>query len=307
MEYTTIGVDVSKAHLDVFFLPTGEVATFANTPQGFRQLQRRLSTSPGARVFMESTSCYHLPLARFLAANGVAVFVVNPKHVRDFAKACGRLAKTDRLDAEIIARFGELMPQKNVVVSEEARENLKRLSCRRRQVVMLLSMEKNHLEKAEFCAEKEVLSSVRNNIRSLEKQVAKWDAKLLEIIAANAELSELYARMTAVQGIGQATAVALIADLPELGRIGKRQIAALAGLAPMNCDSGSLRGQRHIRGGRRSVRCALYMATISATRCNDVIRTYYKRLRTAGKPPKSALTACMRKLLLHLNSIAANL
>ena len=305
MEYTIVGIDVSKASLDVCFLPTREAMTFTNDTRGFEQLYELLQCNPEVKIFMESTGCYHKPLEDFLSMHGCSVLVVNPLRIRSFGKAFGQLAKSDRLDAEIIAQFGQSIGSKETPIPAQTHQKLQSFSRRREQLVRLLSIEKNHAEKAKFCQEDDILECLQAMVKDIEKHLQKIEQQIANLIHSDNVLQRLCNRLMAVAGIGRVTAVTLIAELPELGLIGKRQVAALAGLAPMNNDSGAMRGQRHIKGGRQSVRRVLYMAIVSAIKHNHVIKAYYQRLREAGKPAKWAMTACMRKMLLHLNSIAA--
>ena len=308
MEYNIIGIDVSKATLEGYFLSTGERKTFSNNKNGFELFYKQLQTSDEHRIFMESTGCYHIPLERFLSGRGLSVFVVNPQRVRSFAKAHGKLAKTDRLDAEMIAQFGKAIAMKEkTIVSAQTQQKLQSLSRRREQLVMLLSMEKNHAEKANFCQENDIMPSLKGIRRNIESHLKKIELQITSLVRSDHLLKKLCDALMTVTGVGRVTAVTMIAELPELGLIGKRQIAPLAGLAPMCNDSGAVRGQRHIQGGRKAVRRALYMAIVSAIQHNHVIKTYYNRLREAGKSVKWAMTACMRKMLVHLNSIAANI
>lgn len=300
MDYTTIGIDVSKATLDICFLPTGEYLHISNDINGFKRLKKYVGTSKVGKILMESTGSYHRSLQKFLTAAGFKVFVVNPRQIRDFAKACAVLAKTDKIDAEVIAQYGERMPLQDKIKKDLFHEDLKDLVTRRRQIVYAIVKEKNHLEKMNS---KLIIKSVKVSITFLQKQLAEIDDLILNFIQSHELYQQVYNQLLSVKGLGKITATVLIAELPELGRVNKRQIAALVGVAPMNCESGTFRGQRHIRGGRMTVRNTLYMAAVASIRANDVLKDYYNRLRNNGKAPKMALTAVMRKLIIFLNSL----
>ncbi len=302
MDYTTIGIDVSKATLDICFLPTGEYLKISNDINGFKQLKKYIASSKVGKIIMESTGSYHRSLQKFLTVFGFNVFVINPKQIRDFAKACGILAKTDKIDAQVIAQFGERMPLQDKIKKDLFSEELKDLITRRRQIVYSLVNEKNHLEKTN---NKFILKSVKSSIAFLQKQLTQIDNLILNFIKSNDFYNQIYNKLLAVKEMGKVTASVLLAELPELGQVNKRKIAALVGVAPMNCESGTTRGQMHIRGGRMSVRNTLYMAAVAGVRANDILKNYYNRLRNNGKTPKMALTAVMRKLLIFLNSLIA--
>jgi transposase len=295
------GIDVSGERLDVHQLPEGRDSSALRTPEECRLLARRLRQEEVGLVVLEATGGLEVMLAAELALAGVPVAVVNPRQVRDFARACGVLAKTDRLDACVLARFArDVNPTPRPIPDEQQRE-LAELVDRRRQLIDARTAETSRL--ARVCS-----ASVRKSLEAalgfLQGQIDALDKDLAGRIKSSPvwrEKDELY---RSVPGVGPATSHLLIADLPELGRVGPRQIAALVGVAPFNHDSGSMRGRRAIRGGRKSVRNALYMAALSASRYNPVIKAHFQRLRQR-MPFKAALTACMRKLLCILNAIAA--
>ena len=303
MDYTTIGIDVSKASLDICFLPTGEYLKISNDTNGFKQLKKYITSSKVDKIIMESTGSYHRPLQKFLTLNQFNVFVINPKQIRDFAKACGIFAKTDKIDAQVIAQFGERMPLQDKIRKDLFCDELKDLITRRRQIIYSLVNKKNHLEKTN---NKLILKSVKEAIAFWKKQLALIDNLILNYIKSHDFYKQIYYKLLSVKGMGKVTASVLLAELPELGQVNKLQIAALVGVAPMNCESGNMRGQMHIRGGRMSVRNTLYMAAVASVRANAVLKSYYKRLRNNGKTSKMALTAVMRKLLIFLNSLIAN-
>lgn len=239
-------------------------------------------------------------LARQMGAAGIAMSIVNPRQVRDFARASGQLAKTDALDAGIILRFADAMQPARTPPTPENQARLAEQVRRRRQLVGMLATEKQRLSGLD---DAETLASIREHIAFLQGQIGQCDARITAEIEADATLARKAMLLESIPGIGATTAAVLIAELPELGIADKKQIAALAGIAPMNRDSGQWRGQAHITGGRLSVRCALYMATLPAIRFNPTIRDFYQHLRAGGKAPKVAITAAMRKLLIIANAI----
>ncbi|MBE7413892.1 MAG: IS110 family transposase [Deltaproteobacteria bacterium] len=294
-----IGIDVSKAYLDMAVLPTGERWRSPNDEPGIASLVNRLLGLQPALVVLEATGGFEAPVAGAMAAACLPLAVVNPRQVRDFAKATGRLAKTDALDAVILARFAEAVrPDVRPLPDADAQE-LAALLQRRRQIIEMLVAEKNRL-----CSSHSSISkSIKRNIDWLEKQLAEVDGNLADTIRKSPLWREKDNLLKSAPGVGPVLAVTLLADLPELGSLTRKQIAALVGVAPLNRDSGTLRGKRTIWGGRANVRQTLYMSALAATRHNPVIRDFYERLRVAGKPGKVALIACMRKLLTILNAM----
>jgi transposase len=265
-------------------------------------LGERSRLKPTDFVIVEATGGLETPVASALAAAGIAVAIVNPRQVRDFARATGRLAKTDALDAEILARFGEAVrPQARPLADEQA-QALEALVTRRRQWVEMLTAEKNRRANAP----KVLHRSIDEHIRWLEKRLSGFDDELGELIRTTPLWRERDELLRSVAGVGKVLSSTLLAHLPELGMLNRKQIAALAGLAPFNRDSGKLRGSRCIWGERAQVRRVLYMAVVAAVRSNPVIKNFYAQLRARGKYPKSALTACMRKLLVILNTMLHN-
>lgn len=295
------GVDVSKGHLDVFVRPAGEHFGVPNGHAGIGSLVSRLHE--GARpalVVLEATGGFERPVAAALAAAGLAVAVVNPRQARDFARATGRLAKTDRIDAEVLAHFAEAVyPTPRPVPDEEARA-LGEILVRRRQIVGMLTAEKNRLGAA---TTRPVRGRIEAHVRWLEKELSRTDRDLEEVIEESPTWRENEALLRGVPGVGPVLARTLLAELPELGGLAGKQLAALVGVAPLNRDSGAFRGRRAAWGGRSGVRAALYMGALVATRYNPQIKEFYERLVAAGKPKKVALVACMRKLLLILNAV----
>ncbi|MDP9479490.1 MAG: IS110 family transposase [Actinomycetota bacterium] len=295
-------MDVSKGHLDAYVRPAGEHFGIPNDDAGIDSLVARLEAAPRpALVVLEATGGFERPLAAALAAAGLPVAVVNPRQARDdFARATGRLAKTDRIDAEVLARFAEAVrPVPRPVPDEEARA-LGELLARRRQIVGMLTAERNRLGAA---TARPVRRRIEAHVRWLEKELARTDRDLDEAIKESPTWRENEELLRGVPGVGPVLARTLLAELPELGSLAGKQLAALVGVAPLNRDSGTFRGRRAVWGGRATVRAALYMGALVAVRHNPAIREFYERLLAAGKPKKVALVACMRKLLLVLNAV----
>lgn len=294
-----IGIDVSKANLDVAVRPSDECWRYANDEAGVAVLVERAALLSPTLVVLEATGGYEVPLACALAAAGLPVVIANPRQVRDFAKATGRLAKTDALDAGILARFGDVVRPEVRPLPDAATAELAALIQRRHQIIGMLIAEKNRLG----CARPNVRKSLESNIVWLEKQLAIINADLNNAIRNSPVWREKDDLLKSAPGVGPVLAVTLLASLPELGKLNRKQIAALVGVAPLNRDSGTLKGKRTVWGGRSNVRQALYMGALVAARHNPAIREFYKRLRAAGKTGKVALTACMRKLLTILNAM----
>jgi len=298
MEPIYVGVDVAKDKLDVA-LPEG-VCQWPNDPDGHRCLVKQLAALPVELIVLEATGGYERALVAELAAASLPVVVVNPRQVRDFARATGQLAKTDAIDAKVLAEFGRAVcPEQRPLPSEKQRE-LQQQLARRRQLVQMLSAEQHRLHQA---ADKLVRKSIQAVQQTLTKQLEQIDERLQQTIEQTPVWREKENLLRSVPGIGPQTALSLMAELPELGSCSRQQIAALVGVAPLNRDSGKRRGQRTTWGGRATVRTALYMATLVATRHNQTIRNHYQRLLKAGKRKKVALVACMRKMLCILNAI----
>ncbi len=292
-----VGVDVAKARLDVFIQPSGESVFVANDERGISELLRRLE--PADFVIIEATDGLEIAVASALATAGIAVAVVNPRQVRDFARATGQLAKTDALDAQVLARFGEAVKPQVRALRDAQAQALEALVMRRGQLVAMLTAEKNRRANSP----KVIHKSIDEHIRWLEKRLSGLDDELAGLVRETPIWRERDELLRSVPGVGKVLSTTLLAHWPELGAPNRKQIAALAGLAPFNRDSGSLRGSRCIWGGRAQVRRVLYMAVVAAVRSNPVIKNFYAHLRARGKYPKSALTACMRKLLVILNAM----
>ena len=298
---SVVGIDVSKASLDVAFGLDGPVAQFVNTPKGFRALTRALATRAPSRIVMEATGGYEQRVLRCLIDQRLPAIRVNPRQVRDFARATGILAKTDAIDAQVLVRFGAAVEPEHRPLPTPEQETLARLQPRRAQIVALRTAELNRLEQT---TDTLITRTIKALINAFDKQIALIQAESAQVIAEHHALERTFTILTSVPGVGPVTAAVLMGHMPELGTLSRQAVAALAGLAPFNRDSGTQRGQRHIRGGRAPVRTALYMATLSAVRCNTVIAEDFQRLTAAGKPHKVAMAACMRKLLTILNALA---
>jgi transposase len=294
-----VGIDVSKAHLDVAVRPEGRPFTVQNDEPGITTLVERLRGLQPHLVVLEATGGLEVPLVSALAAVAVPLVVANPRQVRDFAKATGQLAKTDTLDAQILARFAETVRPTPRPLPDAETQELAALLGRRRQLIEMLTAEKNRVGSAP----RRVRKGIQAHITWLERRLTETDDDLSTTIHASPVWREKDDLLQSTPGVGPILATTLLASLPELGTLNRKQIAALVGVAPFNCDSGTLRGKRIVRGGRASVRAVLYMSALVAARYNPVIKAFYRRLRQAGKPAKVALTACMRKLLTILNAM----
>ncbi len=294
-----VGIDVSKATLDVGVHPTREAWQIANDPHAITTLVEGFGARPPELIIVEATGGYERGVVAAFGAAGLPIVVVNPRQVRDFAKAMGLLAKTDRIDAGVLALFGErIRPELRELPGDDVQE-FDGLLARRRQILEMLGAECNRLEHAKGTVRKDL----HEHIRYLEKRLKKVESEMDERIKASPLWRAKDELLRSVPGIGPVVSRTLIGELPELGSLSKKRIASLVGVAPFPCDSGTKRGQRIIWGGRASVRSALYMAAVVGVRRNTALKQFYQRLRTAGKPAKVALVACMRKLLCILNSM----
>lgn len=300
MSEVFVGVDVSKDQLDVHVLPEGRGFAVARTPAGIEALIGELGPLRPYLVALEATGGLEGVVVAALAGAGLAVVAVNPRQIRDFARATGKLAKTDAIDAAVIARFAEAVrPQPRALASPEAKA-LAELVARRRQLIEMMVAERNRRRLANA---KATITSIEKVLAVLEKQLADLDRDIGARVRETPAWREKEDLLKSVPGVGDQTARTLIAALPELGELDRRQIAALVGVAPINRDSGRWRGKRMIAGGRADVRCTLYMATLVGVRRNPVLKAYYDRLCAAGKAKKLALVAAMRKLLTILNAM----
>lgn len=299
MAKQVVGIDVSKAMLDVALLPSGEVLQFGNDADGIEALRSKLCSAPVDLVVMEATGGYETAVATALVGAGLRLAVVNPRQIRDFAKATGRLAKSDRIDAQVIAAFGAAIEPEIVCLPDEEARELDALLVRRRQLVAMRVQEVNRLGLAQGAMRK----NIKAHIDWLDKQIERLDIDLTAALRSSPAWRAKDELLRSFKGVGRITSGTLLVALPELGRLDRRAIAALVGLAPFNRDSGLMRGRRSIYGGRSRVRTLLYMAATTAIRSNPVIRAFYERLKSRGKPHKVAMVACMRKMLTILNAM----
>jgi len=295
-----VGIDIAKLHFDLHLLPEGKTARYANNSQGIRQCRLFLAQAQPERIVLEATGGYETALTVELQTVGMPVIVVNPRRVRDYARSMGRMAKTDKIDAQVIAEFAT-NPRLTVreLPNAKARQ-LKAFLARRDQLLHIHVAERNRLEHAD---DPVVARSVRQILRIIAKQIANIDKKIAEHVAADEQLQRRAQIVDSVPGFAETTAAMLVTQLPELGRLNRRQIAALVGVAPMNRDSGQFRGKRMTGGGRGQIRTALYMPMLTAIQHNPKIRKFYQRLLDNGKVKMVALIAAMRKLLSILNTM----
>ena len=300
VEWTSVGIDVSKAELVIRVEPSGERWTSGTAPDAVTALVTRLRRLRPDVVVMEATAGYEIPVAVACAAGGLPVAVVNPRQIRAFAQAIGRTAKTDPIDAEVIALFGARVQPEPRTLPDAETQALAALVIRRRQLLEMLHAERQRLAQATTPA---VRRDLRQHVAWLERRVTDGDDEMQKRIQKSAAWRAKEDLLRSVPGIGPTVSRTLIAELPELGQLDRRTLAALVGVAPLNRDSGRFRGKRMIWGGRASVRQALYMAALVASRYNAPLRTFYQRLQASGKPKKLALVAVMRKLLTILNAV----
>lgn len=294
-----VGIDVAKAHLDLAIGPKGQPWRVTNDAEGISQVVTKLRPLDPALVVLEATGGLQLPLVASLAAADLPVVVVNPRQVRDFAKATGQLAKTDHLDAQVLAYFGQAVRPTPRPLPDAQSLELSALLARRLQLVEMLVAEKNRLG----TVGQPVRYRIQAHIQWLEQELGDSDTRLGKTIRESSVWREKDDLLQSVPGIGPVVSTTLLADLPQLGALTRQQISNLVGVAPLNRDSGTFRGKRAIWGGRSRVRATLYMAALVATRYNPVIRAFYQRLCGVGKPKKVALIACMHKLLIILNAL----
>jgi transposase len=300
MTSVIVGIDVSKSKVDVAVAGNGRVCEWDNDEQGRQVLSGWLSEQGVELVVLEASGGIEAALVSDLVEAAIPVAVVNPTRVRAFARAEGQLAKTDRIDAQLIARFGATMRPRAKAIRDQAQLALSQQVTRRRQMVHMVTAEKNRAQTA-LGAMKD---QIERHIAWLQSEIEQLEHDIQQAIMADPVWQESAERLQTMPGVGTVTAATLVAELPELGRLNRQRITALVGLAPFNHDSGKRRGQRRIFGGRASVRSVLYMAALSAIKCNPVIRAFYQRLVDKGKAKKVAITACMRKMLVILNTMA---
>jgi transposase len=297
-----VGVDVSKDLLDVKVLPSNETQQFSNDDAGIKKLIKFLKKIDPALIVFESTGGLEISAVSSLTENHLPVVIINPRQVRDFAKATGRLAKTDLIDADTIARFARDIRPEVRPLKDEHTQLLSALNARRRQIVDMLVAEKNRLH----TAPKSSIKSIQEHIQWLERSLKDINKDIDKTIKKSPIWRENDKILQSFSGVGPVVSASLLCDLPELGTLNRKKIATLVGVAPLNCDSGRFRGRRRIKGGRANVRRKLYMAAVASIRHNPMMKDFYDRLIDAGKPPKLVLTACMRKILTILNAMMKN-
>jgi transposase len=298
--FITVGIDIAKQWLDVSILPGLAYRRFANDDAGREAMLAWITPQQPDLIAVEASGVYEQLATTALQGAGLAVARINPRQTRDFAKASGRLAKTDKIDAQTLAAYAAALRPPIAPVMTPVQLELSALVTRRRQIVDIYAEEQDRLHATLHTA---MRTEVEEHLAWLEERIDRLNKSIASLVKAQPALAGPYRQLLAVPGIGAVSAAVLIAELPELGKVSPGQIAALVGVAPMNHDSGAMRGQRHIRGGRKSVRCVLYMATLTAIRCHPAIKPFYQRLRAQGKPAKVAITAAMRKFLIQLNAM----
>jgi len=301
-EKVFIGVDVSKDKLDVAVRPSGEFMTFSSGEDGLCMMSEFIKSKEPELIVLEATGGFEMGALRSLASARLPVVAVNPRQVRDFARAMGILAKTDKIDAHIIARFSDSVRPEIRPFRTPEEQMLDALNARRFQLVEMITQEKNRLTNAPKWTKKDI----QGNIKGLEKRLVKIENDLDDFIKKSPIWRQKDKILKSIPGVGPVMSRTILSDLPEAGTLNRREIAALSGVAPLNRDSGKYKGKRAIWGGRAKVRCVLYMCALAAVRCNPKIKAFYSRLITAGKKPKVALTACMRKLLVIINTMLKN-
>jgi len=294
-----VGIDVSKDRLDVAMRPSGEACSEANTEAAIKTLTKKLKQVQPQLIVLEATGGHEYGVAYSLMIAGLQVAVVNPRQVRDFARAIGKLAKTDPIDARTLAHFAEAVQPTPRPIPDPATEELSQLVTRHRQLIEMIVAERNRGLSFRGAARRDIEVTTRF-LRTRLKQI---DQRLKELIEVQEEWKHKAELLASVPAVGPVLVSTVIAELPELGQLNRKQVAALVGVAPFNNDSGQMRGKRRIWGGRAHLRSVLYMAVVAGLRFNPIIREYYQRLRKAGKPAKVSLVACMRKLLVILNAI----
>ncbi|MRI32504.1 IS110 family transposase [Endozoicomonas sp. OPT23] len=299
---TVVGVDVGKRFLDIFFCPQGLHQRFPNDVQTIKKLIAVFADINPERIVVEATGRYENELVFACDKAGLPIIVANPIKVRHFARAIGVLAKTDKVDAQVIAQYGATLKPEIKPLSDKHSRLIKDLLIRRKELLDMRTMEKNRLQ----IMPKELHKSIRNVLACFEREILKITEQLDGLVQQEAEYRMPLKIMTSVPGVGNVLAYTLLSELPELGKLNRKEIAALVGVAPMNKDSGRHQGQRHIRGGRSRIRTVMFMAMMSAIQCNPVIKRFYDHLREAGKLPIVALTACMRKMIVILNTMLKN-
>ncbi|MCQ3830884.1 IS110 family transposase [Microbulbifer elongatus] len=297
-----VGIDTGKTQLDIYIRPLDEYFTVSNDAKGVREAIRRIKAHRPTRIIIEATGRLEHTFVFAAAKHKLPVVVANPLHVRRFAGAIGQLAKTDKIDAQLIAHFGESIKPTQTAVAPENDRKISDLLVRRRQLMEMQTMEKNRLS----IMPKELRTSINTMLKTIKAQIDKIDTTLDGMIAQADDWKEKNKILQSVPGVGKVMAYTLLSDLPELGTLNNKEIAALVGVAPINRESSRYQGLRRIRGGRHQIRTVMFMAMMSAIQCNKKFKDYYERLRAAGKRPKVALVACMRKMIVILNSMVRN-
>jgi transposase len=295
-----VGIDVAKASLEVHLLSSGQTHSLPNDSHGHQELRKQLPDPASCLIVLEATGGFERKLVAFLIDAGYHVAVINPKRARHFARALGLAAKTDRIDAQVLALFAEKFQPPPALKTSEKQAEIQQLVARRRQLIDLRTQESNRLE---ITTAKTAKASIRAILKTLERQINTIETAIQDLVQSDDDWRRKGELVQSVKGLGQVTATTLVADVPELGKLNRQQISSLIGLAPFNRDSGKLKGKRSIGGGRKSVRSVLYMAALAAKRSNPVIRAFAERLTQRGKPFKVVLTACMRKLLVIVNAV----
>jgi transposase len=296
----SIGIDVAKAKLDLHILSTGQTQTLSNTKAGREELKKLLPDPATCLIVLEATGGFEREVVADLTDAGYRVAVIPPKRARDFAKALGLMAKTDRIDARLLALFAEKVQPAPSDKTPEKQAEIQQLVARRRQLIDLKTQESNRWDVTHAKAARKSIQAV---INTLEAEIRGIETVIETLLESDDDWQRKIQLIQSVPGLGTVTAATVVADVPEIGKLNRQQISALIGLAPFNRDSGAMKGKRSISGGRKSVRCVLYMAAMAARRFNPVIKAFADRLAQHGKPHKVVITACMRKLLVILNSI----
>lgn len=299
MDTTWIGIDVCKRRLDVAIRPTREQLSFTNDETGIKQLTKLLRKRSPQLIVLEATGGHEYAAAYALMKSGFPVAVVNPRQVRSFARAVGKLAKTDPIDAQILAHFGEAVQPPVRPLADQQLTEIGQFVTRRRQLVEMMVAEQNRQGTSSGLVQREIAAT----LRFLQARLDRIDQEIQTLIRQHPEWSRKAELLDTVPGVGPVLISSLLADLPELGSLNRKQVAALVGVAPFNNDSGASKGRRRIWGGRSQVRSLLYMCVLSGIRCNPVIQSFYRHLLAVGKPPRVAMVACMRKLLVILNAM----
>lgn len=297
-----IGVDTGKSQLDIFIRPIGEYFTVANDAAGIREAIRRIKKVSPNRIVIEATGRLEQPFVLACAKHALPITVMNPIAIRRFAGAIGQIAKTDKVDAALIAHFGEAIAPEPSTIQPENIRHISDLLTRRRQLMGMATMEKNRLH----ILPKSLHKSLRTVLKVIQKQLADIDKQLDQLIAITDEWKIKNDILQSVPGVGKVMAYTLLSDLPELGQLNKKEIAALVGVAPYNKESGKVRGKQRIRGGRAQIRTVMFMAMMSTIQCNPTFKAFYEKLKAADKQPKVALVACMRKMIVVLNAMIQN-